>query len=169
MDLGAMVCTRSRPKCDTCPLQAKCQAKKLERVQDFPGSKPKKEKPIKFTYMLLMKHDERVYMYQRPATGIWGGLYSFPEYQSLDEVELELRSFGIAERYEDLEMVEDELFRHTFSHYHLDIQPIVLALERPLERIEQGNSFWMSIPDWQSNTQVGLSSVATQLLNKLAS
>ena len=169
MDLGAMVCTRSRPKCDTCPLQAKCQAKKLERVQDFPGSKPKKEKPIKFTYMLLMKHDEQVYMYQRPATGIWGGLYSFPEYQSLDEVELELRSFGIAEQYEDLEMAEDELFRHTFSHYHLDIQPIVLALERPLERIEQGNSFWMSIPDWQSNTQVGLSSVATQLLNKLAS
>ena len=74
MDLGATLCTRSKPRCGDCPISESCLALKADRVTDFPGSKPKKEKPTKQTYMLLIKDGARFLLEQRPAVGIWGGI-----------------------------------------------------------------------------------------------
>jgi len=167
MDLGAMVCTRSRPSCDTCPVASKCQALTQLRVTDFPGSKPKKEKPIKFVYMLLLKDRGTVYMYQRPATGIWGGLYSFPEYSTLRELEEHLLLLNMEEQAQDLEFKEEALFRHTFSHYHLDIQPVVVEVKHALNQIQDAPDIWMPIVGFEHQQDVGLSSVATKLLSGL--
>jgi len=168
MDLGALVCTRSRPKCAECPVQSKCKAFDLDLISNFPGSKPKKEKPIKFAYMMLMVHDSQVYMYQRPPTGIWGGLYSFPEFEQLSEIEVKLTDLGLSSAFEDANLNESELFRHTFSHYHLDIQPVVVNVRNKPNMISQDNHMWMNLTDWQLQKQVGMSSVATKLLTQLA-
>ena len=165
MDLGAMVCTRSRPKCDECPLADKCKALELARVTDFPYSKPKKEKPVKFAYMLLLQHQQELYMYQRPQTGIWGGLYSYPEFETLDEVQTYLAKLGLAKEFDDLVYAEDAIFRHTFSHYHLDIQPIKVQLNNKPNIVSDSNDVWFSLED--NENKIGKSAVTEKLLANL--
>lgn len=126
MDLGATLCTRSKPKCQFCPVQKGCQAFELNRVSEFPVKKPKKHKPIRQAWLLLTENSVgQICLQQRPQKGIWGGLWSLPEYESLQACEESLQSQGL--RLQSL--VKWESFRHTFSHYHLDIHPLYFKQE----------------------------------------
>ncbi len=170
MDIGATVCKRSKPSCDSCPLQARCQAFNQNRQSEFPNSKPKTVKPIKFTYMLIARSPAGVLMYQRPARGIWGGLYSFPEFETIEEME-NFVSTNLASNA-DLEFDEARLFRHTFSHYHLDIQPISLDIKSQSSlagsiQIAESNSIWVN-GSHLAQQNMGLSAVAKKLLAELA-
>ena len=108
MDLGATVCKRAQPQCTDCPLAEDCKALASGNPTQFPGKKPKKDKPIKSTVMLLVKNEAgETLLEKRPPTGIWGGLWSLPEAES------DALPDGTGESV--------MRFRHTFSHYHLDI------------------------------------------------
>ncbi|MEX2473836.1 A/G-specific adenine glycosylase [Marinobacter sp.] len=129
MDLGAMVCTRSRPACEQCPLQRDCTAYANNEMKLNPGSKPKKAKPEKTTWMLILEDGEgRIMLERRPPSGIWGGLWSLPELDpALTPEELSdacEQAFGF--NCSDAELISG--FRHTFSHYHLHIQPARLSV-----------------------------------------
>lgn len=131
MDLGAMVCTRSRPACNDCPLQQGCIAYARGEVSQYPGSRPKKAKPEKTTWMIILEDNEgRILLERRPPSGIWGGLWSLPELDPAygsDELQ------DACEQQLRLSCGEPELisgFRHTFSHYHLHIQPARLSVTR---------------------------------------
>jgi A/G-specific adenine glycosylase len=125
MDLGATLCTRSKPQCGRCPVAESCQAKQADRVSEFPVSKPKKAKPIKQAYLLILENSQdQILLQQRPQTGIWGGLWSFPEYASLQDCEDALK-MGESPTESSHILVEWEVFRHTFTHYHLDIHPVI--------------------------------------------
>lgn len=179
MDLGALICTRSKPKCQTCPVQSKCQAFALDRVTEFPFSKPKKDKPIKFVYMLLLLapndnsdaaglNSKQVYMYQRPQSGIWGGLYSYPEFEDLTQLEQFLQQKSCNVILDDVDFNESLLFRHTFSHYHLDIQPVILNLKAKPNLVSESNDIWYDIHQQDAqNSKLGKSAVTEKLLNTL--
>lgn len=125
MDLGATVCTRSKPKCDVCPLQLTCGAFAQQRVKDLPTPKPKKVIPQKYITMLVLLNGHEVMLQKRPSQGIWGGLWSLPEI-SMEEigVEVALSRFGLAtEAQEPLTIVQ-----HAFSHYKLAITPQPLCI-----------------------------------------
>lgn len=131
MDLGAMVCTRTRPACEDCPLKQGCTAYARGEATLYPGSKPKKAKPEKTTWMVILEDQEgRILLERRPPSGIWGGLWSLPELDpayGADELQ------DACERSLGVDCTEPELidgFRHTFSHYHLHIQPARLNVTR---------------------------------------
>ena len=117
MDLGATLCTRSRPRCAACPVHADCRACAMDAVERFPGKKPKKAKPRKVTTMLMAVSRDSLYLERRPAAGIWGGLWSLPEVDNdgIDDwcerragrpdVEVVLRATGIV----DIESVSEPL------------------------------------------------------------
>ena len=157
------------------PITDKCQGFALSRQTDFPNSKPKKEKPVKFVYMVLLTHQGSVYMYQRPATGIWGGLYSYPEFESLDDFEHFLNQHTTGVAMEELIFDESKMFRHTFSHYHLDIQPIRIELQQKVPTIEQGKDVWFQFGDQDLSSgakivnkqEFGKSAVTEKLLAQL--
>ncbi|NMP16451.1 A/G-specific adenine glycosylase [Thalassotalea sp. Y01] len=125
MDLGAMVCTRSKPACVVCPLKQKCQGFYHEQQQNFPGKKPKKDKPVKSTVMLLLKNQDELLMYKRPSSGIWGGLFSFYEVDNAAGINDKLDELGLLPI--DKQTLNE--FRHTFSHFHLDIKPVLVEVE----------------------------------------
>lgn len=144
MDLGATLCTRSKPACERCPVSSDCLAFNRVSVTLFPGRKPKKEKPLRATTMIIARHDGHVYLERRPESGIWGGLWSLPEVQG-DAVEDWCRdklASGVAN-------VEPwHLLRHSFSHYDLDILPIVVRVETPLSKVaDSGDATWHRIGD----------------------
>jgi A/G-specific adenine glycosylase len=129
MDLGATVCTRSRPGCGDCPLSADCLALAQGNPTDYPGKKPRKTLPVRDVRMLLI-HDPagQVLLEQRPPSGIWGGLWGLPELRMGDDPLLWVRQqFG----QEPQQPRALPVRRHTFSHFHLDIAPLQILLPEP--------------------------------------
>lgn len=79
MDMGATLCTRSKPACLLCPLQDDCVAHAQGRETDYPVKAKKQPKPSKFSNALLIEDiDGKILWLQRPDNGIWGGLWSVP-------------------------------------------------------------------------------------------
>ncbi len=164
MDLGATVCKRSKPACTLCPLNKQCLAHASGQETSFPTSKPKKTKPTKQTCMLLVVDEsgQQTLLEKRPPTGIWGGLWSFPECQPDDDIgdwcrnNLQL-SVAATQPLDPL--------RHTFSHYHLDIQPIKVQAS-PLGVMDSEQLIWYNTrePD-----ERGLPTPVKMLLDQLAS
>lgn len=122
MDLGATLCKRSKPACEVCPVKGSCQALAMGEVARFPFSKPKKSKPTKQAWFLIEENSAgQIQLYKRAQKGIWAGLWSLPQFDSKEQVYEYLESH--AEVPESL--IEWKEFRHTFSHYHLDIKPLI--------------------------------------------
>lgn len=133
MDLGATLCTRSRPRCGDCPMQSRCVAYETDRTAELPARKPKKATPEKSTVMLLVMVDGEILLEQRPPSGIWGGLQSLPELERLggdasaDDLHAEVRAvladLGEIEHIETLPG-----FMHAFTHYRLMVTPLKVSL-----------------------------------------
>lgn len=144
MDLGATLCTRSKPACQRCPLQSSCQAYALGRVSAFPGKKPKKVIPSRHTHWLVLRNaDGQILLEQRPQTGIWGGLWSFPEMADTDDLAV------YCQQEWQLQVISKTSLRpiqHIFSHFKLDIQPLLLHCESAgVADKDRGN--WYKIED----------------------
>lgn len=135
MDLGATLCTRSKPACTICPLVDWCQAAAQGNPTDYPHSKPKKVKPEKQTWMLILQHGSNTQLYKRPDKGIWGGLWSFPEFSSEQAAQQRIDELPLIKR-DPIQALP--AFRHTFSHYHLDIHPIRVRLQRKPTAVMEG-------------------------------
>lgn len=125
MDLGATLCTRSQPQCERCPQVRQCRARQRDEVGLYPRPKPKRQRPLKHCYMLAMiDPDQRVALFQRPPSGIWGGLYSLPEFSSRQTLREQLAGY----RLDAGELLEGDELRHAFSHFELRITPLMLPL-----------------------------------------
>ncbi|MFW7526528.1 A/G-specific adenine glycosylase [Vibrio ostreicida] len=163
MDMGAMICTRSRPKCTLCPVSGFCQANRQGNPLDYPGKKPKKEKPVKQTWFIMLHHKGRVWLEQRPQTGIWGGLFCFSEHSHPDlEHQLGLRSISEHHIVRREQLIA---FRHTFSHYHLDITPILVNLSNQPDVVMEGSKgLWYNLSQPE---EIGLAAPVKQLLESL--
>ena len=166
MDLGAMICTRSKPLCEQCPLQTTCLANAGNEQSNFPQKKPKKVTPVKSTIMIIprltSKKGEQLLMEKRPPTGIWGGLWCFLEVENRTEIDLLLTTRGLAA----IDQQDLPSFRHTFSHFHLDIQPIVVDcnLLNPQEINENNHQQWY---DLNIEESVGLAASTQKLISLL--
>ena len=163
MDLGATLCTRSKPDCQRCPLKPNCYAYAEGKQVELPSKKPKKTTPIKTTQWLVLRNSQdQIYLEQRPQQGIWGGLWSFPEIATDDDGQaISEAHHGKVKNYS-----QTEPFRHTFSHYHLDIQPTLIELSKPHRQVrsdDQGRWFALT----ELNT-IGMPAPVEKLIKHLS-
>ncbi|MCB1624871.1 MAG: A/G-specific adenine glycosylase [Pseudomonadales bacterium] len=154
MDLGATVCTRAKPRCGECPVRTQCRAFVEQRVATLPA--PRRAKAARRTrhvWMLLARQvNGRVLLRQRPASGIWGGLWCLPEFESLEA----LRNYVGARLQIASERTQAPLesFRHSFTHYDLMITPCPVSCAGALPTVcEEGGIVWY---DPGSPAQLGL-------------
>lgn len=164
MDLGATLCTRSKPACGICPLRDDCLALREGSPAHYPGKKPPKVLPVKAAQMLIIRDtDGRVLLEKRPPTGIWASLWVFPQVETdadplvwcRDQLRAEAE---LVERWRD--------YRHTFSHYHFDIAPLLLRLKpRTARAMEDDRFLWYNL---REPAAVGLAAPVLKLLGKLA-
>ena len=144
MDLGATLCSRSQPACTACPVNADCRARQQGAQTDYPGRKPKRARPLKSTTMVLAVNEDAVYLERRPASGIWGGLWSLPEIGDTGVPEWCERVLQLSSR--DVEPWST--LRHSFSHYDLDIQPVVVRLEATSSKVaDSDDAIWHRLDD----------------------
>ena len=172
MDLGATVCTRSKPSCDLCPVEQSCLAKASDQQMNFPQKKPKKKIPEKKTIMVIPRiqndRSNRVLMEKRPPVGIWGGLWCFHEVDELTEID-ELMTRLSLKALSSQTLPE---FRHTFSHFHLDITPVVIdCKEIDCQELNSGKITEPTQQKWYDlhlGESVGLAASTQKLLTLLS-
>jgi len=144
MDLGAMVCLKSRPKCEVCPLTDCCASFKHNTQASFPAKKPPKSKPQKQTLMLLHRYQSRVLLYRRPPTGIWGGLWSLPEVAG-NEAIADWQTKYLATTQAPYR-IKKNILKHQFTHYSLDISLAVIEIQKlPRQIADQDNMVFVVV------------------------
>lgn len=164
MDLGATLCTRSKPACLLCPLHSQCAGLAEGEPTLYPVKKASKAIPEKSTTLLiLLNADNEVLLQQRPPAGIWGGLWSFPESAAEDDGTLKQvlkHDWGMARSRP--EWLPER--GHTFSHYHLRMRPVLLRNAVP-QIVAEGTQRWCKLGDLPA---LGLPAPIKQLLGELA-
>jgi A/G-specific adenine glycosylase len=128
MDLGAEVCTRKRPACGACPLSGTCKACASGKQEAYPQPRPRRQRPVKKTSMLLLVREGEVLLEKRPPTGIWGGLWCLPEGEEVTGKKL-------------------PVLRHEFTHFTLDITPVLGVLESASPVTAEPGQVWLSVED----------------------
>lgn len=142
MDLGATCCTRSKPLCGECPMVKSCVAFEKDIVHLLPAKKATKKIPERAGTFLILRCEDKVLLCKRPDVGIWGGLWSLPWVEGESEIKGYCRQLGV--RVASLEMLAP--FRHTFSHYHLDMQPVVVNVKSiPLRVMDDDKQIWYNL------------------------
>lgn len=164
MDLGATVCRRSKPLCQICPLNEECRARRENRIAELPGRKAGRPLPAKQCVFLLLQDDpgKRILLERRPPRGIWGGLWSFPEYRDIDAALSWCQENAVpVHRHQTLTSR-----RHTFSHYHLDYTPVLVHTENPKHFVmESGGAVWYKV---ETIAKLGVPTPVRQLLQTLS-
>jgi A/G-specific adenine glycosylase len=161
MDLGAIVCVRSRPRCGVCPVAADCVALRDNRTAELPARKPPKASPTRSTCLLILRDDAgRVLLQRRPATGVWAELWSLPEASDVDTAGRAAREVGA--RFETARALD--AFVHVFSHYRLAVTPL-LARAVPIDRVADRDDLRWCVAD--EFLQLGLPAPVRRLLQSL--
>ena len=145
MDLGATVCTRSKPRCERCPLRIGCKALQENRIGELPGARPRKSLPEKHAQFLVIHYGPDLLLEKRPAPGIWGGLWSLPEAgPQTDPAQACLQVSGqMPARIQALPALS-----HSFTHFKLHIQPLQMTLPcKPIRATESASQIWMPLAD----------------------
>ena len=162
MDLGAAVCVRRAPRCGTCPVADRCSAFVAGRVEEFPVRARNRAKPVRRARMYIIATPAGDCLLERRASGVWEGLWTPPQRGTDCTPEAICREFGI-DRNSVTAIRAGAAFRHTFSHFHLDIEPHFLTLDgRPALLADDDRMQWY-LPD--QRRAVGLPAPAVKLLS----
>jgi len=141
MDIGATICTRTKPKCVLCPVQADCVALQTELIAKLPSPRPRKAVPERHAIFLLLMHGNDILLEKRPGSGIWGGLWCPPQFEDEEAAkDWFLRNGMEASNGERL-----ETFAHTFTHFKLHITPLKIQLVRKPLIAAQPGSIWLDV------------------------
>ena len=116
--------------------------------------------PERTGYFLLMQHGDEVFLCQRPPVGLWGGLFCFPQFEDEDA----LRQWLAQRQIKADNLTQLTAFRHTFSHFHLDIVPMWLTVHSSGACMDEGGALWYNLAQPPS---VGLAAPVERLLQQL--
>ena len=163
MDLGATICTRTKPKCVLCPIAKTCKALQIGQVLKYPGRKPKQKKPIQAATLLLLVQPKAklILLEKRPSKGIWGGLWSLPECP----LNIDITKWCHKNYQSKIINYESwESFKHSFTHFDLNIHPVLCKLQKRTKKFLLPNYQWHS---WEDAQHLGLPAPVKRLIAKI--
>jgi A/G-specific adenine glycosylase len=167
MDLGATLCTRARPACTLCPMNEICVAAREGRQTELPGRKQRRERRAREATLLIAETGSvgarAVLLQRRPAPGIWGGLWSPPQFDS-EAAALEWCRREIGEVW--LEARQPEPIDHAFTHFDLRLNPVHVRCTPDLGVRDGDDRLWYSL---NAPPRVGLPQPIRQLFDRLLS
>jgi A/G-specific adenine glycosylase len=163
MDLGATLCSRGKPDCGHCPLQHNCMACLQQQQHLYPGKKTAKKIPHRHIQMLLIRDAAgRILLEKRPQTGIWAGLWSLPEAAVESHAHAACHQL-IGVQPQQMHTLEQRV--HTFSHFHLHIQPMLLHITKPAHRVmDSERLLWYKLDQLNS---LGIAAPVMRLLKEI--
>jgi A/G-specific adenine glycosylase len=163
MDLGATLCTRARPACPRCPMNAHCVAALEGRQRELPGKRLKRHRPSREATLLIAQSGGRgrtaVLLERRPESGLWGGLWSPPQFANDgDALAWCAQEFRVAHA-EALPPID-----HAFTHFDLRLKPLLVRGGEKYELREGDKRLWYEL---DAPPRVGLPQPIRQLFERL--
>jgi len=164
MDLGATLCTRARPACTLCPVNTHCVAALEGRQMELPGRKLQRKRPSREATLLIAQTGSNgstaVLLERRPISGLWGGLWSPPQFASeRDALAWCAREFGDANEAEALATID-----HAFTHFDLRLKPLLVRGGHNLRVLDGDDRLWYQL---DAPPRVGLPQPILQLFKRL--
>ena len=162
MDLGAIVCVRSNPRCDACPLAGDCVAHREGRTAELPARKASRSIPTRATIMLVLPDTQRrVLLERRGPQGVWSGLWSLPEATDPDA------AWRLAQQHARIGDARALApFTHVFSHYRLTVEPLLFDQATARHHVADNTQLrWCSPGELEA---IGLPAPVRKLLHHLA-
>ncbi len=173
MDLGATLCTRSKPDCTNCPLNTDCVAARTDQTTTLPTPRPKRDLPEREISMWVVVCEGATLLQLRPPSGIWGGLWGFPESATVPAQAIHDRQTAVLEQLGLARAIQEPptplpTFTHAFTHFRLRIEPLLVQLpgcisEQHSRLAEPDQFMWYR----GGEQRVGLSAVVTRVLEGL--
>ena len=163
MDLGATVCTRPRPRCADCPLAPGCHAFRHGEQQRLPTGRTKNSLPVRQVIFALLENEQgEILLEKRPPAGVWGGLWSLPEYRSREELSdwIKTRASLVSDELSTLPQI-----RHSFSHFHLDITPVKGMIRDKADTIGDNEAYLWYAPE--RAPEIGMAAPVKALMKKV--
>ena len=159
MDLGATLCTRSQPRCNVCPFVSRCVANRDGLQSALPTRRVKKARPQRSAFVIVaMNADGALLLERRPPVGIWGGLWTFPQFDN----EADAQAFtGERPTWQSL-----PVYHHAFSHFDLALQPLLV---RNLQRVQVADHDRYCWYDPANPQRIGLAKPAMDLIRQVTS
>lgn len=139
MDLGAQVCTRTNPRCAQCPVSSQCLSRKRGLQAQLPTRSRRPPRPLRRAHLLVALAGQAVFLEQRPASGIWGGLLSLPQFSSRKELLRGAEALG--EKAPQMLATRT----HGFTHFTLAVTPYLLRLPRQRPRVQAMPGRWIKL------------------------
>jgi A/G-specific adenine glycosylase len=156
MDLGATLCVRSRPLCAACPLAEPCVARIEGRQSALPAPRPKKIRPQRSAFVvLLVREDGAVLLERRPPAGIWGGLWTLPQF-----AEHEAAQAWIGKNRPTVLPP----YAHSFTHFDLTLHPLLVRAE-PAQAVADSGAYCWYEP--RQPARIGLTKPTVDLIRAL--
>lgn len=143
MELGALVCTPLRPRCDVCPLRQKCQAFANGTVAQRPV-KGKKLKPVQRQLNYLVVHNSHEILLKKRGPGdIWQGLHDFPELNTdpssagsaMNQLENMLPQKDLPELKRAVIYEPTEVYSHKLSHQNISARFWKVKMDADLKSV----------------------------------
>ncbi len=161
MDLGAIICTRTKPLCSQCPLAKQCRAFIFNETALLPNKRLGKKNPLKSTLMLVVRNaKQQILLVQRPLSGLWNGLWCLPEITAPEHIDAWLadRSFSLKHQQ------ALKPFRHIFSHFSLDIAIQLIDCTDKAKQPLPADHQWYTL---EAALQLGIPAPVTKILRLL--
>ena len=162
MDLGATLCTRSKPFCNACPMHEICVARHTGRQAKLPTAKPRKAIPERTTTVLLLTDGQRILLERRPPSGIWGGLLTLPEVEAAADA---AEAFALRHGCRVVDTRQLAPLKHSFTHFRLTIQPLLCRVDAAPTMVAEGGPTWLALTEIET---AALPTPIRHLLRQLA-
>lgn len=115
MDLGATICTPTRPKCDQCPWRESCIAQKKQIQEQIPVIKKLAKKEVVGQVFLIQNEKGEYFIRQRSEKGLLHGLWEFPWIPEAGQK-------------------TGPKVTHVFTHFKLILEVVKLNINNPLSK-----------------------------------
>ncbi len=165
MDLGATICSIRQPKCMVCPVQSMCCGRSSGNPEAYPvKTRNLKRSQLAMSLLLARKPDGSCWLEKRPSTGIWGGLYCLPIFESYAQ----LQACYSENKQTKLKALPE--FLHVLTHKDLYLSPwrfdVESAQARPTSFPTAVNiGGWYTAAEWAG---LGLPAPIRKLLDQQA-
>ncbi|HEY4539253.1 MAG TPA: A/G-specific adenine glycosylase [Faecalibacter sp.] len=119
MDLGATICLPKNPQCDRCPLNASCEALRLNKVLDYPVKTKKVKVSNRFLHFILVEKEGNIGLVKRQGNDVWRNLFTLPMIETPTDL-LDNEEILQADLHQNLGFISEE--KHILSHQNLFIK-----------------------------------------------
>jgi A/G-specific adenine glycosylase len=163
MDLGATLCTRHKPLCAYCPLSAGCFALRTGRQHELPSPRPARARPTRKVFMVVAVRgaDGSVLLERRPDSGIWGGLWCLPEFETASAASSYIRQ-QLCEATGEPQALS--CVEHAFTHFDLVITPMLTSCGGAAAIMDAARTVWYNA---RLPARIGLPAPIKSLLEEL--